>query len=206
MRLWLARCSTPKEVEYIFAVDPDDRETSEVVNNPVAANAGLEAWADYVVVGNPGHGSAPAWDAAYHASSGELLIQVSDDWEPPVHWDRQLLDRLPPNWRNEPHVIAVNDGIRKDNLMTVFICTSEFANQQGEFLHAGFQSVFSDNDATTRAERAGCIINARDLLFQHRHFSAFPEVLRDATYDRQNSQDAYKRGHKLYMKRNFPPQ
>lgn len=205
MRLWLARCSTPKEVEYIFAVDPDDKETSEAVNNPVAANAGLEAWADYIVVGNPGFGSAPAWDAAYHASSGDLLIQVSDDFVPPPMWDRLLLERLPVGWQNQPHVICVNDGLRKDHLLTILICTAEFANQQGEFLHAGFTSVFSDNDVSCRAEKAGCVIMARDLLFQHRHHSAFPECENDATYQRQNSSAAYRKGHALYLKRNFPP-
>jgi hypothetical protein len=204
MRLWLARCSAPKEVEYIFAVDPDDRETAETVNNPTAANAGLEAWSDYVVVGNPGFGSAPAWDAAYKASSGDLLIQVSDDFIPPPHWDKLLLERLPAGWRDQPWVICVNDGIRKDHLLTILICTAEFANQQGEFLHAGFQSMFSDNDVSARAEKAGCVIMARDLLFQHRHHSAFPEVANDATYKRQNSSDAYKRGYRLFARRNFP--
>lgn len=202
MRLWLERCHEPTAVEYIFAVDPDD--AVDPLHDPLVVST--LPWADYLVVGNPGFGSAPAWDAAYRASSGDLLIQVSDDFVPTPQWDRLLLGRLPDDWQNQPWVIAVSDGLRKDKLLTMLICTAEFANAQGEFLHAGFQSMFSDNDATARAYKAGCVIEARDLVFQHRHHCAFPEVREDETYRRQNSEKAYAKGRKLFCERHkdFP--
>jgi len=207
MRLWAERAYTPALIEYVLAWERSD-EASTAFFDATLPTAEMP-WFEGGVVAIRGDfgGSAPAWAAAAMASSGELLIQVSDDFEPPGHWDTALLNRLPPDWEKEPLVIAVSDGLRRDKLMTMFICTTAYAAQKGEFLHAGYQSMFSDDDATFRAyfdqSQGKCrVIEARDLVFRHRHHCADGSVPEDDTYRWQNRPEAYGAGKKLFVERN----
>lgn len=203
MRMWHERCSGLRtDVEYIFACDNDDS-TVHYLMDMLSGSTGFSC---KVICGDH-HGSAPAWDAAYRASTGRILVQVSDDMEPPVAWNDHLFLRLPPMWENEPLVIAVSDGLRRDRLMTLAICTRAYADWKGEFLHAGYQSMLSDDDLTFRAYRdqqaGNCrVIEARNLVFTHRHHCAYPEVPEDDTYRHQNRPEAYRAGMKLFNERN----
>ncbi len=200
MRLWLVRCADPKQVEYIFAVDEDDVESAK----QIVANIGEdgERWGDVQIVTNEGVGCAPAWDTAYRESSGNLLIQVSDDVVPPPSWDRLLLGKLPEGWEKMPLVIAVNDGLRKDRLMCVAIATADYANECGYFISPDYFGIFSDNEFSIRAYASGHVIEARDLLFKHEHHCCTPHVADDDTYRRQSSEKAYKNGLATFQKRN----
>ncbi len=208
MQLWAERATNPEQVEYVLAWEKSDEATTihfdaviPTLNLPWIGGSVMAIRGDF-------NGSAPAWDAAARASMGELLIQVSDDFDdPPQDWDMALLGRLPTGWEQESHVIAVNDGLRRDKLMTMFICTRWYAEQKGEFLHKGYQSMFSDNDATYLAYRdqsnGNCRVHeARDLLFKHNHHCANPDVPEDDTYRFQNRPEAYASGLKLFNERN----
>jgi hypothetical protein len=206
MHLWAERASNPGEIEYVLAWEREDRATT---NHFDATIPGMDVpWIGGSVMAIRGDfgGSAPAWDAAYQVSMGALLVQVSDDFFPVEHWDIALLGRLPTGWENEPHVIAINDGLRRDRLMCHAICTRAYADLRGEFLHAGYQSMFSDNEFTARAyigaANGECnVIEARDLLFKHDHHCARGEPP-DATYEWTNRPEAYAAGLKLFNERN----
>lgn len=222
MRMWLERAANPKAVEYIFACNEDD----------LAAHLKIIADAHEIyekatgrllkVVSGPFAGSAPAWDAAAKASEGLVLIQAQDDVEPPEGWDNSVWNALerspgttflqfaegpPVPYSVEPAFIAVSDGFRKDKLCCTAIMNRARYEQCGEFLHPGYISVFSDDDATIRAyadAAAGkcSLIEARDLVFLHRHHYHDKSVPMDATYERENSSAAYAHGQALFMKRN----
>ncbi len=216
MRMWFERAARPEEVEYVFAVNEEDSLCENIVHDAriIAAKFGARA---YMVV-DFFPGSAPAWDAAARASTGKILIQASDDVEPPVHWDVALALAYTgdPNYAKstpffmydkEPNVIAVADGFRKDDLMTIAICNRGRYEQCGEFLHSGYRSVWSDDDFTYRAyrdQRDGkcAVIDARPLTFLHRHHYHSPEIPWDQTYARGNSEEAYRIGAELFAKRN----
>lgn len=206
MRLWAERATNPHEIEYVLAYERSDTATGAHLD-AVLPTAEMP-WHDggVVVIRGDFGGSAPAWDSAYVASSGNLLVQVSDDFEPPEHWDTALLNRLPPLWETENMVIAVSDGLRRDKLMTMFICTRAYAIQKGEFLHRGYQSMFSDDDATFIAYKdqsnGNCrVIEARELLFMHKHH-CIDNSEPDETYRWQNRPEAYSAGRKLFTERN----
>jgi len=202
MRMWFERAARPDEVEYIFAVN----EVEQPIISAVMASYGRASYVlgDYA-------GSAPAWDAAAKASTGQWLIQASDDVECPVAWDAMLENAvictgnaLDPLW---PQVVAVSDGYRKDALQTIAICNRARYEQVGEFIHAGYRSVFSDDDFTIRAiadsaDGKCTLINARDLTFTHRHHYHDKSVPWDPVYARGNSTEAYAQGQALFMKRN----
>lgn len=205
MRLWASRATNPREVEYVLAYERDDTATGAHLDAilPTAEMPWFEG--GVVVIRGAFGGSAPAWNSAYKASTGNLLVQVSDDFECPQDWDTALLGRLPPLWERENIVIAVSDGLRRDKLMTMFICTRAYADQKGEFICPLFQSMFSDDDVTFTAYKdqsnGNCrIIEARDLLFRHDHH-CIDNREPDATYCWQNRPEAYAAGRKLFMER-----
>lgn len=216
MRMWFERAERPESVEYIFAVNREDDATLEALRLLREKATYPEADADIIpqfklVIGDFA-GSAPAWDAAAKVSLGDLLIQGQDDVECPKLWDGCLLEWLeganmdPYYWRRVPTIVAVKDGYRKDFLQCTAIMNRRRYEQQGYFLWPQFISVFSDDDFTIRGladERDGkCMIVRTDLEFRHEHAYHNPTVPMDATYERENSSEAYALGSALFLQRN----
>lgn len=201
MKLWAERCSNPKAVEYVIATERDDTATQHHFDNVLPE---LEVpWAHDGVVAIRGAfgGSSPSWNAAYRASAGSLLVQVSDDQSPPLHWDLALLNRLPENWENKPLVVAVGDSNRKDRLLTTLVATRRFCDEEGCFLFPGFKSVWSDGDVTYRAYRRNAVIEARDIVFEHKHPFFDKSLSLDETYKLQNEPVRYAKGEALFVTR-----
>lgn len=201
MRLWAERAYTPALVEYVLAWEKND-EASTKHFDEMLPTADMP-WSEGGVVAIRGdfQGSCPAWNAAYSVSSGSLIIQVSDDMEPIEHYDTALLNRLPQGWEEQPHVIATADSNRKDRLLTTFIATRAFCESEGCFLFPGFKSVWSDGDATYRAYKRKCVIEARDIAFTHKHPFFDRSVAMDATYAAQNEPVRYADGERLFTER-----
>lgn len=204
---WFNQADSHKHMEYVLALNDDDPALPQYMN--------MLGWArpisvEIKIVTGQFNGSAPAWDAAAKASSGLVMIQAQDDVEPPHNWDRELGCRMLDSGALDaafPIFIAVSDGYRKDKLCCTAIMTRARYEQCGEFLHPGYISVFSDDDVTIRAyadAAAGkcALIEARDLVFLHRHHYHDKSVPMDATYERENSSKAYTHGQALFMKRN----
>jgi hypothetical protein len=176
---WLDRASNADAVEHIFAFDADD-EQSHV----------LQVFRH--VVCPPGQGSVAAWNAAAAVANGEIIVQLSDDWDPPHGWDKMIIDAIGDT--STPKVLAIGDGYRTDALMCMAICTKARLRDQGYFFHPDFTSVYSDNWFSHCAWRDGVVIDARDtIVFQHNH-PAFEKGHWDAIYANSNSEGNYQRG------------
>lgn len=204
---WFNQADSHKHIEYVLALNDDDPALPQYMN--------MLGWArptgvEIKIVTGQFNGSAPAWDAAAKASTGLVLIQAQDDVEPPFGWDYLIHKEIvfgADKWYGSPVFLAVSDGYRKDKLCCTAIMTRARYEQCGEFLHPGYISVFSDDDVTIRAyadAAAGrcALIEARDLVFLHRHHYHDKSVPMDATYERENSSKAYAHGQALFMKRN----
>lgn len=192
------------EIEHIFSTDFDDEDASGELHELMLEAAVHDDW---TITANANKGSAEAWNNAYKASRGDLLIQVSDDMEPPEWWCSLLILTPSDHEWTEPLVIAVSDGYRKDRLLTTFICTRAYAEMEGHFICPDYVSVFSDDEVTYRAwknaqEGRSKLIDARDLVFKHQHHYHDASVPWDATYARQNAPEAYAQGEYLFMQRN----
>jgi hypothetical protein len=204
MRMWHDQAVNPQQVEYIFALNGDDPSAPQLLHL-----LGLESlqFARLHVVTDHFQGSAAAWDAAAKASMGDILIQAQDDVEPPKRWDESLEALLVNEDYNTPAFIGVSDGYRKVDLCCTAIMNRARYLQAGEFLHAGYLSVFSDDEVTIRAMADGqdgksLFIKARDLVFRHEHAYHNLNVPIDDTYRKENSAEAYAKGAALFMKRN----
>jgi hypothetical protein len=129
-------------------------------------------------------------------STGDIIVQLSDDWMPPRNWDVELESRMD---TSKAQVLAVNDGIREDDLLCMAILTRRRLIEQGYLFHPNFIGVYSDNWFTHCAKRDGVLVNARDLMFEHLH-PAFGKAEMDETYEKQNSDAAYAYGKRVLEK------
>lgn len=180
--LWLERAAHAEAIEHFFVVDEDDE-----------ASRPLNQFRCYTVRG--GFGPVAAWNFGAQQSVGEVVIQMSDDWEPPQDWDSAILSRLDVT---KPEVLRVSDGSRGDGLICMAIVTRPYLKLIGGHLfHPGFFSMFSDNWFTMQAERASVIVDAPQLVFKHLHpMLGHGEM--DETYARSNSLLHYAEGFQLF--------
>jgi hypothetical protein len=178
---WLDRAADPDAIEHIFALDPDDETIGPFIT------------CRHVI--NPGRGPVAAWNEAAKFSKGEILIQLSDDWEPPMHWDKLILHAI--GKTSIPAVLAVSDGHRTDNLLCMAILNRARYQKQSYLFHPDFFSVFSDNHFTDRAYADGVVIDAKDIVIEHMH-PAFGKGEVDETYARSNDPANYEAGLATY--------
>jgi len=186
MSLWLGRASNPEAVEHWFAIDEDDAESRDKLRR------------FRCVISAEGGYSVGAWNTAAAAATGDVLIQIADDFDPPLGWDKLILDAIGGDLF-APKVLRVSDGLREDGLITMAIVTRRWYEAHGLF-HGEFRNVYSDNDLTARAEKAGAVINAKHLVFHHNH-PIGGKVPMDATYERGNDPAEYERARKIYQAR-----
>lgn len=179
---WRSTCAANEAVEWIYAVSADDRESLEVMQR-----LGLR----HVIADSSG--PVAAWNAAAQSASGDVLIAMSDDWWPIVHWDSVLLDRIGDTSR--PAVLAVSDGIRQDRLLCLPILTAARLEQQDGELFGPYWSVYSDDEFAWRAYRDGVVVDARDVVIPHR-------PVNDATRAASNEGRHYTDGLRTFCERN----
>lgn len=171
-RRWLEAAADPDSIEHIYGLDADDTTAAALASQRYELLAGKG-------------GPVAAWNACAEASVGEVLVQLSDDWEPVLHWDKLILDALGDT--SEPKVLAVSDGHRTDDLLCMAICTRKRWQDQGHLFHPDFFSMYSDNWFSERAFADGVVVDARDRIqFTHLH-PAFGAGEMDATYARSNA-------------------
>lgn len=180
MTLWFQRANRPERVEHIFAVDADDQ-TAAMLNR-------------FGGVTQDGNGySVGAWNLAANHSTGDILVQMSDDFEPPPGWDDAIESRLD---IEKAQVLRTSDGYRTDELLPMAICTRKFYEQYG-FLDSRFKNQYSDAEFTVRASKAGAIVGSRDLSIVHHH-PLFENRPLDATYRRVADPQEQARAKKLF--------
>jgi len=145
-----------------------------------------------------------AWNLAAKKATGDIFVQLSDDWVPSMGWDAKILaECAAKDPAFDSFVIAINDGHRKDNLLCMAICSRARYEQQGrELFHEGYESMYSDNEYSARAWKDGVVIDARSrITFEHLH-PAFGRAPMDKTYEHNNHPERYKAGKELFEQRN----
>ena len=183
-RKWFSKAKNPDAIEHIFAIDVDD---------PQAVFLTVH---NHVILSGKG-GSVEAWNTAAMKSNGAVLVQMSDDWEPPLHWDELILNAIGDTAK--PAVLAISDGFRTDPLLCMAIMTRARYKDQGFMFHPDFTGMYSDNWFTDCAYQDGVVIEARDIVFEHLH-PVFKKAEWDETYKRGNCSTAYEKGESAYIR------
>lgn len=187
---WLSSAKYPEYVEHIFGVDEDDASTLNVTSGCPR------------VVVEKGKGCVLAWNSCAELSTGDILVQLSDDWKPALYWDEILRDQF--NTETGPCVLAISDGHRNDDLLCMAILNRARYKQQGYLFHPKFLSVFSDNYFTWAAKKDGVLKDARHIVFEHEH-PIFGKGEMDNTYRDSNSEARYIQGHMTFNELTRPP-
>jgi hypothetical protein len=139
--------------------------------------------------------SVDGWNAAAAASTGRVLILNADDFFPPANWDLELRRVIGSrNPLTDEFVIHVSTGNPRDkDLISLGILSRARYERLGYALHPSYESVYSDDEFSEHAYKDGCVIDARHLVFEHRH-PGMGKAADDAVYQWQNRREAYESG------------
>ena len=206
--MWFKQATKPCHIEYIFGTHLDD-----LTAPALRRISGMEQKQHYgtLFTDTNKRGSAANYAKAATLASGELLIQGQDDLEPPAFWDMELISRLEKEcgaeWMHKRVFIAVSDGYRPDRLCITSIMTRPYFLFKREFICGDYPGLYADDENTYRAYRdqrdGNCqVIEARDLVFRHRHHYHDLSVPWDDTYCAENADESYQSGAKLFNERN----
>jgi hypothetical protein len=183
---WLCLAKDPMEVEWIFCVDHDDP---------------IDYTPHQALRANPG-GIVNAWNYGAKQAKGEILIQMSDDWSPPRHWDALISTAM--GATSEEKVLAISDGLRTDKLLCMAILTQKRLERQGGYMfHPSYQEsdgIYSDNEFTERAYSDGVVIERKDIIFKHEN-PLFTGGQPDDLIRNHNKPEYYEKGKAIYEKR-----
>jgi hypothetical protein len=187
-KIWLARANQSKNVEHIFGIQADD-------------NASLAAFCDHpyaVTVPPPDWASSSVanWNTASALSTGDILVVIADDLEPPIGWDDEL-QKLPDG--NLPWACYVPDTVREDGLMCHPVLSRELYIRRGYVFHPSYYGVFCDNDFTVRTMLECSVLQVKGLKWFHDHPINGSRAEDDNTRH-QNSEKAYAYGGATFTK------
>jgi hypothetical protein len=186
-RQWLNRAKYPDRVEHLFAIDFDDEQSV-----PLCVYR-------HVIQTDKEGASVGAWNMAAAASCGQILIQLNDDFDPPMHWDVMIEQAITETQALEkPVALRVSDGHRKDPQLCIAIINRARYEQQGYFLHPRFKSVFSDDYHSWAAYRDGIVIDASHIIIEHDHPFFKGGAGWDETYATHNSRERYLEGEAIF--------
>lgn len=175
-------------LEYILSLDNDDHYVSC-----------YQQWADeygiHLIVNN-NRSLVDACNNGALISTGDCLIVLSDDFETPQNWNTLLKEKI---GNKDFYGILIDDGISAQSMsiMSLPIVSRKLYQRLGYLYHPDFFSLYADNALLDVCVKLDCLIDARDLLFQHHHYSVGLSK-HDATYARENSRDAHSIGVRAY--------
>jgi hypothetical protein len=126
--------------------------------------------------------------AANHAaaaSSGSILLYLSDDFKSPISWGKDIIDltsHLKDKW-----LLKVDDCLQRfeADVLTIPIMSRSLYENLGYFFHPGYKSMFTDQDLFWTCQNMGVIVNARHMKFPHEHYCN-GKAKKDATYERSD--------------------
>lgn len=182
---WMSKAVHPEQVEYVLCIDPRwgfppvGRVTYEDRGplNLVVENTGRRCYVDGV-------------NTAARVSSGAILIVNADDQFACEGWDSELTDALWREgvWRHLPprisyslpaslplpsFVIEVSTGTPEEHYRQIMVMPilsrKRYEDQGSEVFYHGYESMCADNDFCEWAKQDGVVIDARGLMFPHKH-------------------------------------
>ena len=156
---WRSRSGSLSQLEVIISVDagfPDRLAAARAVD-------GAE-----VVVNTGPKTCVAGWNAAAKEATGDVLIAVADDFEPPANWVNGLTNVAPEGWWLHEFTVRVRDGFNPE-LCTLGIITARRFRRLGYFFYIDYESIFSDTELTYSAVNEKRLIDAPQLLFEHMH-------------------------------------
>jgi len=224
---WISKAAHPEQVEYVLCVDERWGFGPRVPAGSPASNAwpfDRTARPQDRSVWNEGRKCyVDGVNTAARASTGQILIVNADDQFACEKWDTALLDAISSAYSHDGEpmdqdldgswVIEVSTGTPQEHdrgIMVMPILSRARYEQQGsEVFYPAYESLCADNDFCEWARQDAVVIDARHLIFPHRHplfdsegkwKQATPEDW-DQAYQVQNRKEAYDLGKRILARR-----
>lgn len=180
VKKWLREAGC--DVEYILSLDQDDPMIEKY-------NYGIGMCAI--------HKNRSAIDAVNNAAkltTGNILIQISDDFDCPPLWGEQILDATQgkSDW-----LLKVSDGTQ-GWIATLPIMDRVFYEANGYVYYPEYIHMFCDTDLTHKADIQKKIIWRNDIKFDHQHYSTGKNV-KDSVSNKADL--TWNQGERLYLNR-----
>jgi Glycosyl transferase family 2/Methyltransferase domain len=168
---WMAKCVDPSQVEYVLCVDErwdfhltDISLYGDGARFRTVWNHGRRCYVDSV-------------NTAAKAATGQILIVIADDQFACEEWDRRLgvwvaAGGRGADWTQYDFVIQVSTGTPDEDVRHIIvmpIVSRARYERLGYLFYPDYESMFADNDLCEHAEKDGVIIDAKHLMFPHRH-------------------------------------
>lgn len=167
------------QVEHIFSLDESDRYHKAYKT------------IDKLIV-NPNDCVVQATNHAAAASTGDVLIYLSDDFDCFHNWGRTLTE-ICSRYSGE-YMVKVDDGLQKfeNTVLTIPIMSRPLYERLGYFFHPDYKSMWVDVDLYYTCARMrprdsdGQILKFhKEVRFQHNHYSN-GKSKKDETYTRSD--------------------
>lgn len=172
--LWLCRARDLNQVEVILCLDDGFTAYVPIPNVRIVYNYDKK-------------NCVSGWNTACRYASGDIIVQVSDDLEPPLGWDWRIEQRL-----LKTGALAISDGLSASlNFLPHSIISRDIIMRQGYLFHDSYSSMFCDNEFTDTMKLRGLVVNALDLEFKHKNGE-----FKDDVAKRHNS--FYNSGREIY--------
>jgi hypothetical protein len=234
---WMSKAVHPEDVEYVLVIDPrwgfsmDPQVYAANIDGKATNAPGLFR----VAVNDKRRCYVHGVNIAAKASSGSILIVNADDQFPCPQWDERLIGHMeslvgndygkdPARWPDgvfsrdrslwpSSFVIEVSTGTPDEHdrgvMVMPILSRKRYEDQGSEVFYHEYESMFADNDFCEHARQDGVVIDARHLMFPHKHpmfdeqgwKAGDWEKILDAQYKAQNSGPAVEIGRRVIERR-----
>jgi hypothetical protein len=192
--MWYQRMTGDYNVEYIFSTDTDDESATSL-----ALKLDAQGLGDLKFIEGDNRGNVDAYNRGAAQATGNILVQVHDDVEPPQDWDKLIVDKIGDVSR--PVVLNVDDSnpVNADQppLVTIGIMTRAFAKKMGGLYWHEYVSIYCDADLAAKAEKDGCLVQSREIKFKH----VWGGAEGDETYKKSYAPANWEQGAKVLAER-----
>jgi len=198
---WISMADNPKEIEYIMVLDDDDPTIPIYMEELAKVDQSKVGKLVFHI------GETRFLIAAFHKASllmgdtSELIIGVSDDMGSAQGWDTLLFGILKSydNFK-DPKFIGVNDGLQHFGAMLYLIINRAWYTRVSHVIYPEYTGCYADDDMRETAKRLNSVIEAPQILFQHRHYS-LGMTPHDSTYVRHNNSASVAKNLAIYEAR-----
>lgn len=115
---------------------------------------------------NNNKSAVQAINAAAKASTGDVLIVVSDDTDCPLGWNNIIYKAM----NGKSGLMKFFDGVQKW-ICTMPVMTRDYYESRGYIYFPEYDHMFCDTDLTHQADLERKLIIRNDILFKHNHYS-----------------------------------
>lgn len=189
---WLGNASGEHEIEHILSIDASDpmlQQYHNIFNGTVHSK----------VIVNPNRHCVDATNAGAKLATGDILIYLSDDFDCPRNWDL-LLAEIAAKTTKPEYLIWVEDGGQgRNTVITIPIMSRALYEALGYLYHPDYPSMWVDVDLFHVCNLRRCLIDAKQLLFKHNHWSV--NRPRDTTDNNHDSPEKNRIGLEIFNRR-----